>query len=160
MRPRPGPWIIFGMEILRRAVGHDARTAAEVWLRSFDAALPTVSRAHTVDEVRAWFAAVVVPGHETWVAQTHDGRTVGIMALDGADLDQLYLDPDHRGRGLGDRFVDLAKERRPDGQDLWCFQVNAPALRFYARHGFDEVERTDGARNEEREPDVHLRWRP
>lgn len=82
------------------------------------------------------------------------------MVLDGSDLDQLYLCPDHRGRGLGGRFVDLAKEQRPDGLDLWCFQINGPALRFYARHGFEEVERTDGARNEEREPDVHLRWRP
>lgn len=160
MRPGSGPEIIAGMEILRRATGHDARAVADLWLRSFDAALPTVRRAHTDDEVRSWFAAVVVPRCETWAAVTPDGRPVGVMALDGSDLDQLYLDPDHRGRGLGDRCVDLAKGRRPDGLDLWCFQVNGPALRFYARHGFVEVERTDGARNEEREPDVHLRWRP
>ena len=160
MRPGSGPEIIAGMEILRRATGYDAQAVADLWLRSFDAALPTVRRSHTDDEVRSWFADVVVPRCQTWVAVTPDGRPVGVMALDGPDLDQLYLCPDHRGRGLGDRFADLAKERRPDGLDLWCFQVNGPALRFYARHGFVEVERTDGARNEEREPDVHLRWRP
>ena len=26
------------------------------------------------------------------------------------------------------------------------------------RHGFVEIERTDGAENEEREPDILLRW--
>lgn len=53
------------METLRRATDEDARATAEVWLRSFDAAMPTVRRAHTDDQVRAWFAAVVVPRFET-----------------------------------------------------------------------------------------------
>jgi ribosomal protein S18 acetylase RimI-like enzyme len=55
---------------------------------------------------------------------------------------------------LGGRLVDLAKRRRPRGLGLWTFQVNEPARRFYERHGFGAVERTDGRRNEEREPDV------
>ena len=38
--------------------------------------------------------------------------------------------------------------------------MNEPARRFYRRHGFVEVGRTDGARNEEREPDVRLAWEP
>lgn len=41
---------------------------------------------------------------------------------------------------------------------LWAFQRNARALRFYARRGFRVVERTDGSRNEEREPDALLAW--
>lgn len=61
---------------------------------------------------------------------------------------------------LGDRFVALAKQRRPDGLQLWTFQVNGPARRFYERHGFAAVEETDGAGNEEREPDVRYVWRP
>jgi hypothetical protein len=39
-------------------------------------------------------------------------------------------------------------------------QFNAAARRFYERHGFVEVMSTDGARNEEREPDVRLEWTP
>jgi hypothetical protein len=35
-----------------------------------------------------------------------------------------------------------------------------PARRFYERHGFVAVEHTDGAGNEEREPDVRFLWRP
>ena len=83
------------------------------------------------------------------------GRVVvGVMVLEEGKL------PQWRGRGVGDRFVALAKERRPDGLSLWTFQANTPAHRFYERHGFTAVEWTDGAGNEEREPDVRYVWRP
>ncbi|WP_030322227.1 GNAT family N-acetyltransferase [Streptomyces flavochromogenes] len=146
--------------VIRRAGDSDATAAAEVWLRSFGAALPTVRRAHDDDAVRGWFTHVVVPQHETWVAVAGEAGVVGLLVLDGGDLEQLYLDPSWRGRGLGDRFVELAKRQRPEGLDLWTFQVNAPAQRFYERHGFVEAERTDGQRNEEGEPDIRYVWRP
>ncbi|MCB8907948.1 MULTISPECIES: GNAT family N-acetyltransferase [unclassified Streptomyces] len=145
---------------IRRAGDSDATATADVWLRSFNAALPTVRRAHDDDAVRGWFTHVVVPEHETWVADAGEAGVVGLLVLDGGDLEQLYLDPSWRGRGLGDRFVELAKRQRPEGLDLWTFQVNAPAQRFYERHGFVEAERTDGQRNEEREPDIRYVWRP
>ncbi|KUJ71019.1 hypothetical protein ACZ90_00515 [Streptomyces albus subsp. albus] len=144
---------------MRRAEAADGGPVAEVWLRSYDAALPTVRRAHSDDAVRAFFTEVVVPVQETWLAE-RDGAVVGMMVLDEDWLSQLYLDPDWRGKGLGDRFVALAKERRPDGLQLWTFQVNDPAQRFYQRHGFVEAERTDGRDNEEREPDIRYVWRP
>lgn len=144
---------------LRRATADDASAVADVWLRSFNTALPTVVRPHSDDEVRDYFREFVVPRRETWVAET-DGRLVGVMVLHGELLSQLYLEPDWRGRGLGDRFVQLAKERSPQGLNLWTFQINKPAHRFYERHGFVAVERTDGSDNEEREPDVRYVWKP
>lgn len=145
--------------VLRRAGSADALPAADVWLRSFTAALPSVRRAHDDAEVRAWFSRVLVPQYETWVAVTEDS-VVGLLVLNGAELKQLYLDPAWRGRGLGDRFMSLAKQQRPDGLVLWTFQVNTSAQRFYERHGFIAVERTDGLCNEEREPDVRYVWQP
>ncbi|MEU1264905.1 GNAT family N-acetyltransferase [Streptomyces cellulosae] len=144
---------------IRRAAGPDAATVAEVWLRSFSAALPGVRRAHTDHEVRAWIREVVVPGQETWVATVNDS-VVAMMVLDGDDLDQLYIDAAWQGRGIGRRLVDVAKERSPSGLTLWTFQVNEPARRFYERHGFVAEEWTDGLGNEEREPDVRYVWRP
>ncbi|MFF5357881.1 GNAT family N-acetyltransferase [Streptomyces scabiei] len=144
---------------VRRAVAADAAAVADVWLRSFATALPRVRRAHTDDQVRAWFREVVVPGEETWVA-TADESVVGMMVLDDEDLDQLYLDPAWQGQGIGSRLVNLAKQRRPAGLALWTFQVNESARRFYERHGFVAAETTDGHRNEEREPDVRYVWRP
>jgi hypothetical protein len=54
----------------------------------------------------------------------------------------------------------LAKQRSPAELQLWTFQVNAGARRFYERHGFVPVELTDGATNQERQPDVRYRWVP
>ena len=143
--------------VIRRATASDAAPAAEVWLRSFDAALPGVQRVHTDDEVRSWIRDVLVPTRETWVADAA-GTVVGLMVLGPGEIDQLYLDPDWRGRGLGDRFVALAQELFPSGLSLWCFQVNEAASRFYERHGFVAVERGDGSRNAEGEPDVRYTW--
>jgi GNAT superfamily N-acetyltransferase len=145
--------------VIRPARPGDAAAVAEVWLRSFAAALPTVRRAHSDGEVRGWVCDVLLPGHDVWVADV-EGRVVGLLAVSDGWLDQLYLSPDWRGRGLGDRFLVLAKERQPSGLQLWTFQVNEPAQRFYERHGFVAVERTDGAHNEEQEPDVRYVWRP
>lgn len=142
---------------IRRASPPDAGAMAEVWIRSYAAALPTVRRAHTDDEVRDWFAAVVVPRYEAWVAVCGEAL-VGLLVLGEAEIEQLYLAPAWRGRGIGDRFITLAKQRRPGGLALWTFQVNEPAQRFYDRHGFAAVRRTDGAGNEEREPDVRYVW--
>lgn len=145
---------------IRRATPSDAAQMAEVWLRSFSAALPSVCRAHTNDEVRQWMRDVVVPRFEAFVAVDAAGTVVGLLVLGADDIEQLYLHPSWRGLGLGDRFVELAKARRPEGLELWTFQVNGPAMRFYTRHGFIEAERTDGSTNEEREPDVRYVWRP
>jgi GNAT superfamily N-acetyltransferase len=143
--------------VLRRARPEDAAAVADIWLASFRAALPTVRLVHTDDEVRAWIAREVVGQLETWVADA-GGEIAGFMALHDDWIEQLYLRPDWRGRGLGQRFVALAKERSPDGLQLWCFQVNAPARRFYERNGFVPAELTDGARNAEHEPDIRFEW--
>ncbi|GGR92963.1 histone acetyltransferase [Streptomyces aureoverticillatus] len=143
---------------LRAATEADAAAVADVYLRSYDTALPGVRRAHSDDEVRDFFRYVVVGRGGTWVAEAA-GAVVGMMVLDGDELSQLYLAPEWRGRGIGDRFVALAKELGPDGLSLWTFQVNAPAHRFYERHGFTAAQRTDGD-NEEKEPDVRYVWRP
>ncbi|MFB7368253.1 GNAT family N-acetyltransferase [Streptomyces sp. NPDC056222] len=145
--------------VVRRSVDSDAAAMAEVWLRSFTAALPSVRRAHTDDQVRSWIGEVVVPRQDAWVA-TVGGSVVGMMVLDGEDLDQLYLDPAWQGQGIGGRLVHQAKQRCPAGLALWTFQVNEPARRFYEPHGFVAAECTDGHRNEEREPDIRYVWRP
>lgn len=147
---------------IRRAIRDDAAAVAEVYLRSFHAALPTIRLAHTDDEVRDWFATIVLPDpdRETWLAETPDGQVVGMLVIDATMIEQLYLLPEARGEGLGDRFIALAKTRRPNGLALFAFQVNGPARRFYERHGFRAVAFGDGSGNQEGEPDVRYAWAP
>ena len=103
---------------------------------------------------------VVLPQREAWLS-TRDDAVVGVLVLEGDDwLDQLYLAPGCTGQGLGSRLFGLAKERRPGGLQLWTFESNLRAQRFYERHGFVEAERTDGSGNEERARDVRYVWRP
>lgn len=149
----------------RRARPSDALALTAVYLRSFRAALPHVRLAHSDDDIADWMLAVVIGERETGVVEEAD-EPIAFLILDApaADgpsaLDHLYVSPERRGRGIGDRLVELAKSERPLGLELWTFQANALARRFYARHGFVEVELTDGAGNEEREPDARLVWLP
>ena len=143
--------------VVRRARHDEAPAVAEVWLRSRLAAIPAIpAPVHSDDEVRAWFCEVVLPEREVWVAE-HDAELVAVMVLHHASLDQLYVLPGWTRRGVGSHLVGLAKELRPDGLDLWAFQSNVGALRFYEAHGFEAVATTDGE-NEERAPDVRYVW--
>jgi hypothetical protein len=56
--------------------------------------------------------------------------------------------------------MELAKQRRPAGLDLYTFQVNGGARRFYERHGFVGIALGDGSGNDEGQPDVRYAWRP
>jgi GNAT superfamily N-acetyltransferase len=144
--------------VLRRAEPADAAPVADVYLASIHATYD-FPLAHSDDEVRGWVAGHLVPAEETWVAEA-GGQVVAMMALDAAGIDQLYVLPDWIGRGVGSRFVALAKERRPDGLELYTFQVNDRARRFYERHGFVAAAFGDGSGNEEGQPDVLYRWQP
>ena len=153
-----------GTVVVRRAEAADAAAVASLYLRSRRHAMPTIVSPHTDDDVRDWIATHLVPEQETWVAQLA-GVVVAVLTLSagarhgtGLNIDQLYVDPPWIGRGVGRILVDHAKRRSADGLELWTFQVNAAARRFYARQGFVEVDWTDGAGNEEHEPDVRCRW--
>lgn len=112
---------------------------------------------HTDQEVHHHVQTVVVPTRETWLAVA-GGAVVGVMALDGDEVDQLYVDPCWQRRGVGSMLLRLAQARRPGGLALWTFQSNHLARRFYERHGFLAVAWTDGSANEEHPPDVRYVW--
>jgi GNAT superfamily N-acetyltransferase len=146
---------------IRRGGADDARAAADLYLRARAAALRAGSipaGVHDDDDVRGYFASRIVEECELWVAE-HDGALAGILVLDGDFVDQLYVEPGLTGRGIGSALLAVAKRERPQGLQLWAFQTNTGARRFYERHGFVEVRRTDGRDNEERAPDVLYAYR-
>jgi GNAT superfamily N-acetyltransferase len=148
-----------GTVTIRRADAADGAAIGDVWLGSWRATFDFEPR-HPDDDVRRWLATELLPRHETWVAVDGDGVVVGLMALSDAMLEQLYVAPEWIGRGVGRRFVDLAKGRRPAGLDLYCFQANSRARHFYEREGFQAIAFGDGSGNEERQPDIRYAWRP
>jgi GNAT superfamily N-acetyltransferase len=148
------------MEVALRPAGSaDAAEIAEIFLEAHADAMPYLPRLHTDDEVRGWIRDVVLPGDEVVVAEV-DGRLAGFAALDEDLLDHIYVHPELKGRGIGDALLARVKELRPGGFRLWVFQRNTGARRFYERRGLRLVELTDGAGNDEREPDALYEWRP
>jgi GNAT superfamily N-acetyltransferase len=108
-------------------------------------------------DVRRWVGGWDLEADEVWLAEVGD-VPVGFAHLTPTWLDGLYVRPEAQGTGVGSALLELAQALRPEGFGLWVFESNARAREFYARHGFVEVERTDGSGNEEGAPDVAMRW--
>jgi GNAT superfamily N-acetyltransferase len=143
---------------IRAAGAGDSAEIAEVHTVAMREAMPYLPHLHTDEETRAWVTEVVLPRHEVWVAEA-GGRVVGVVALEGDMVQQLYILPGYQGVGIGSALLALAKSRRPGGLRLYAFQRNTRARAFYERRGFVAIAFGDGSGNEEGEPDVLYEWR-
>ena len=72
-------------------------------------------------------------------------------------IEHLYILPECQDRGLGRQLLEKAMAGARELR-LWTFQANEKARRFYERHGFTAERLTDGADNEEKQPDVLYHW--
>ena len=144
------------MLALRRLVIEDMDAAAAVHRVAFDRALPWLAGLHTPAEDRAFYRSQVFKSCEVWGAE-RQSKLVGIIAFRRDWIDQLYVLPDAQGQGVGSNLLEIAQGAFPR-LTLWTFQRNLRARRFYEANGFVPVRETDGAANEEKEPDVLYRW--
>jgi GNAT superfamily N-acetyltransferase len=138
--------------IARRATSSDAAKATELYVRARHAgsAAGTIPPlVHDDNKTRDSLTHLVIPKLECWLAARLSGTLVGLLVLDADWIDQLYVDPALTRNGIGAELIAVAKCERPDGLRLWTFVSNQGAQRFYLRHEFQEVERTDRSRNEE-----------
>lgn len=123
-----------------------AATRAAAWM----------PRLHTEAEDIA-FAGALIDQHDVTVITAEDDWPLGFLALEDETVISLYVAPVAQGLGLGQMLLRDAKTRR-ERLELWTFQANTSARRFYERAGFEEVERTDGAENDEGLPDLRYEW--
>ena len=130
--------------------------AARVHRAAFDHALPWLRGLHTPDEDCRFYRERMFRECQVHGAFEGDALTA-IIAFRSGWIDQLYVLPLVQGRGVGSELLDVAK-RAFDPLQLWTFQRNLRARRFYEARGFVLVEQTDGAGNEEKEPDARYSW--
>ena len=141
---------------LRRATACDADAIANVYLTSFRL-LTFLPMLHTLEEYRWFIANVILNDCEVTVVEDKSG-IVAFLARRAEEIRLLYTRPDRIGMGAGRHLVDAAKATGIGALELWCFQANERARRFYEARGFHAIRFTDGGDNEEQMPDVRYRW--
>jgi GNAT superfamily N-acetyltransferase len=146
---------------IRLATAEDAPAVADLYTAARVHAVPQMPPAlHTNAEDRAYVARRMSEDDVTvWVAE-QDGEILGLAHCTPTFLDGLYILPERKGQGIGSLLLDVVDATHPDGYELWVFESNIGARRLYERRGLVEVERTDGAGNEEKAPDIRMARRP
>ena len=86
------------------------------------------------------------------------GELAGFIAFREGWIDHLYA-CEHHSTGASAQRCSQVAQSKMRSLNLWTFQRNAMARRFYEKHGFALIKETDGAGNEEKEPDALYTWR-
>jgi len=142
---------------IRQARRSDAETIATIFAKARGASMPYLPELHSAAEDIAYFRDVVLATEVVCVAERNE--IVGFCAIRDHWLNHLYVDPDHQRTGIGTALLAVAAKQSPV-LNLWVFQRNTNAIRFYKKHGFVLVKQTDGKENEEKEPDALYRRAP
>ncbi|MEM9318561.1 MAG: GNAT family N-acetyltransferase [Pseudomonadota bacterium] len=119
---------------LRRGRAEDAAACAAILNDRIDQR-DWMTRTYSPEDIAAFYADFVFVERQVWVS---GNPVAGFMALDesGQQVTALYVAKP--GRGLGKRFLDLAKTGRTE-LAVWTYLANRGARRFYAREGFREI---------------------
>ena len=94
---------------------------------------------YTEEQVRDWYAGKLREWDWGQVACAA-GPVVAYLAASGAHVDQVFVDPDHQGAGLGSALLTAMLDRQLRPVTLTVFEANAPARAFFEKFGFREVD--------------------
>ncbi|MCX8996611.1 GNAT family N-acetyltransferase [Rhizobiaceae bacterium BDR2-2] len=146
-----------GIVAIRRLTIDDMDAVADIYRRSFDQRLPWLASTGTREEDRIFFRETVFPHSDLWGA-LDNGRIVGFAAIRDIWLDHLYVLPEFQSRGVGSLLLRHCQLQNSELQ-LWTFQQNCGASRFYETHGFELVRATETPESRDKEPDALYHWK-
>jgi len=149
-----------GHIVVRPIADSERRETGLMWQASMHKAYTWMrpDQLHPLDEALRFFDESICARCDVFVA-VRSGQVVGLLALEGAVLDHLFVHEDFWERGIGSLLLDHAKALQPQGLELVTLQRNTRARRFYERRGFVETK-TGVSPPPENEPDVWYAWKP
>jgi putative acetyltransferase len=140
---------------LRPSRPEDGPRVVEIWAAAVDAThdfLTPEDRAAIGQEVEGF-----LPAAPLMLAVDGRDRPLGFMLIDGSHMEALFIDPEHRGAGVGRILIEYALAVHP----ILTTDVNAQngqAVGFYEHMGFERTgwSATDGQGRPY--PLIHLRF--
>lgn len=142
---------------MRSARSQDMAVCAAIvndWIDQTD----WMPRVHTHEAVRKHYEEDEKIKRQTIVA-VDGSRVRGFVTLtrDGF-ITALYVEEASRNQGIGGLLLARVKRELSPEINLYIFEANEKAQKFFSRHGFAEINRTTGD-NEENLPDILMEWR-
>jgi [ribosomal protein S18]-alanine N-acetyltransferase len=143
---------------LRAMVRADAHAVARVGFAAWcsNIPLPYDDRASTLEALRRNFEGFAQNRTDLVTVALIDGQIVGWgarnnrhdpgnLSSDVHHISDLWVDPAHQGQGIGSALLKAMTQEiarwHYTTATIDAAQSNLKALRFYARHGFQELER-------------------
>lgn len=126
--------VVPGHEGLRAYRSSDIDALADLWVRAWSKAMPSIEFLGR----RPWIVAHLALPARIVVAGEHPAGFAMVWPERG-ELDQLAVDPVAWGTGVADALMGWAKSVCPTGLWLDVNQDNVRAAGFYRRHGFAVV---------------------
>lgn len=83
------------------------------------------------------------------------GEVAGFVGIQGDYIAGLFVDREHRSRGIGRRLLNHAKKKH-SALSLHVFEKNVRAVRFYLREGF--VKSQTGTNTDSWERELLMKW--
>ncbi len=144
--------------VIRPARTDEYDAVARVWMDSHvSTGLATGSDA-TFAELRARIPLEIAKGWQLYVAEMA-GEIAAMLAFRMSDnyLDQVFVAPEHQGKGIGKALLAFTRQHLPDEILLRTAVANTKAIAWYEREGFvrENVVMQDGWSG----PRVYYRWR-
>jgi len=141
-----------------RIVEYDEMYALEtvkMWRASMERALGIQDK-HTWAQQLHYLAEIVREYQMFLAIDNATDTVVGMLALGGTEVDQLFVHVDYQRRGIGARLIELAKSLSPGMLRLYTFEVNSGAQAFYEKQGFRIVGR--GVEKVSGKADIRYEW--
>ena len=106
-------------------------------IESVDAAdlcTPDFIAAHTTERQREYLRKKLETGSRIFLLT--DEIPVGLVAVTGNVIEDLYVLPDRQGRGCGTALLRFAIQQCAGMPTMWVLETNQRAARLYEREGF------------------------